>query len=162
MNTTIVNSRVRDDHPDIVVVSPDGEYLVIVLIKLTSRSFDSVLIDCLKHFMLSLGCANGLLICGVTVTLLRDSLEQSDGSSIQVIGEAQLPETLLPSTQNQSPTQAGWEFATKVQQWMEGLTLTTNVQKLPEDLQHLFSEPILNLLRIGEIRSGGPRWNKTI
>jgi peptidase E len=160
MNTTSANNRVRDDQPDIVVVSPDGEYLIIVLMKLTSHGLDRILIDSLKHYMVVLGCSNGLLICGATVTLLRDSLEQSDGSSIQVIGEAKLPETLLPSTKNQSPTQTGWEFETRVQQWLEGLTLAANVQKLPEDLQHLFSESILNLLRMGEIRSGGPRWSQ--
>jgi len=163
MNTTIANTSSRDDQPDIVVVSPDGEYLLLVLLKLTSsidRGLDRFLIDCLKHYMVALGCSNGLLICGATVMLLRDSLEQSDGSSIRVIGEAKLPDALLPSTKNQSPVNIGWEFETRIQEWLEGLTLTANAQQLPEDLQHLFSESILNLLRMGEIRAGGPRWDQ--
>jgi hypothetical protein len=110
--------------------------------------------------MVGLGCPHALLIWGETIILLQDSFEQSDGSSIRVIGEAKLPEILLPSSQNQSLTQTEWEFETRIQEWLEGLTLTANVQQLPEDLQHLFGESILNLLRMGEIRSGGPRWGK--
>ncbi|MBD2552131.1 type I restriction enzyme HsdR N-terminal domain-containing protein [Limnothrix sp. FACHB-708] len=167
MNTTQTSTSSLDFQPDrfqpdIIVVSPDGEYLMLVEIKLTSHGVDqaSRAIAQLKQYMVGVGCPNGLLIWGETIMLLWDSFEQSDGRSIQMIGEAKLPDTLLPPTQHQSQTQSGWDFATRVQQWMEGLTLTTNVQKLPEDLQHLFSEPILNLLRMGEIRSGGPRWSQ--
>jgi len=159
MNTAKSSISQRDFIPDIIVVSPDGEYLMLVEIKLTSRSIDYAF-EQLKQYMVALGCSNGLLICGETVMLLRDSLEQADGSSIRVIGEAKLPEMLLPPTTAQFKQQAGWEFASRVQQWLEGLTLTVNVQQLPEDLQQLLSEPILNLLRVGEIRSGGPRWSQ--
>lgn len=164
MNTGSLDCQPDRFQPDIIVVSPDGEYLMLVEIKFTSRGVDqaSQAIAQLKQYMVGLGCPNALLIWGETIMLLRDSFEQSDGSSIRVIGAAKLPDTLLPPTQNQSPVQAEWEFATRVQQWMEELALTTNVRQMPEDLQRLFSNPILNLLRIGEIRSGGPRWNKAI
>ena len=167
MNTTKTNTgslafEPDNFQPDIIVVSPDGEYLMLVEIKMTSRSIDqaSQAITQLKQYMLGLGCPNGLLIWGETIMLLQDSFEKSDGTSIQVISEAKLPGTLLLPQKSKSPTQAGWEFETRVQQWLEGLTLAANVQQLSEDLQHLFSEPILNLLRMGEIKSGGPRWSQ--
>lgn len=167
MDTTKVNTSSLDFQPDrfqpdIIVTSPDGEYLMLVEIKMINNSIDqtSQAIAQAKQYMVGLGCPNSLLILGERIMLLWDSFEQSDGASIQVIGEAKLPDALLSTRKSQSPVQAGWEFATQVQQWLEGLTLAENVQQLPEDLHRLFSDPILNLLRIGEIRSGGPRWGQ--
>lgn len=148
-------------HPDIVVVGPDGEYLIIVEVKLGGDGFlHQAAIQQLKHFMAALGCATGLVVVGDQVFLLRDSFEQSDGKSIAVIGTAKLPEFLLP------PPDQRWEdinplkFETQVQQWLESLKSAANVDGLSRDLRSVLSEPIINLLQLGEVRAAGPRWSE--
>jgi len=55
------------------------------------------------------------------------------------------------------------EFESQVQRWLEKLKLQTNVDSLPDDLRNLFGGRIINLLRFGEIRAGGPRaWSKVV
>ncbi|MDD1474092.1 hypothetical protein MEO41_22670, partial [Dolichospermum sp. ST_sed4] len=52
------------------------------------------------------------------------------------------------------------EFESQVQRWLEKLKLQTNIDSLPDDLKNLFSGRIINILRLGEVRAGGPRWSK--
>lgn len=152
-------------HPDIIVTSPDGEYLMIVEVKLNNLGIHrQSAMDRLKRSMIDFGCSVGLLVAGDCVTVLRDSFDDSHGSSIYVVGEATLPHSLLP------PPDEQWsgnlylnrylEFESQVQRWLEKLKLQTNVESLPDDLKNLFGGRIINLLRIGEIRAGGLRWSK--
>lgn len=55
----------------------------------------------LRHLMTFMNCSVGILISGEHFVLLRDSLEQSNGASIGIVGEAKLPHSLLPSADNQ-------------------------------------------------------------
>jgi hypothetical protein len=147
---------IRTAQPDIIVTSADGEYLMVVEVKLndvSKRAYDQ-----LRSQMASVDCAVGLLVSGDRIVLMRDSLEKYNGDSISVIGEAKLPDSLL------NPVDGQWkepiEFELQVQRWLENLKLTASVKNLPNDLQQLFGESIINLLRIGEVRSAGPRWSK--
>jgi hypothetical protein len=155
----------KTSHPDIIVTSPDGEYLMIVEVKLNDINIHRQnAMDQLKRSMIDFGCSVGLLIAGERITVLRDSFDDSHGSSIYVVGEATLPHSLLPSPDEQ------WsgnlylnrylEFESQVQGWLEKLKLQTDVDSLPDDLKNLFGGQIINLLRIGEIRAAGPRWSK--
>lgn len=150
-------------HPDIVVTGPDGDYLMIVEVNLNDNKVGRQNpIDQLKSLMASLGCSIGLAVLGEKMFLLRDSLEKSHGESIEVVGEAKLPESLLSlanKEQNKERT-TGYEFESQVQQWLETLKLTSNLEHLPKDLRKLFAEPIISLLRVGEIRAAGPRWSR--
>ncbi|MBD1866818.1 type I restriction enzyme HsdR N-terminal domain-containing protein [Cyanobacteria bacterium FACHB-471] len=148
-------------HPDIVVISPDGEYLMIVEVKLNDAfTRHQEAIDQLKHLMASTSCSVGLLICGERVVLLRDSFEQSNGESISIVGEAVLPDSLLPPADHQWQGNRYLEFESRVQQWLEKLKLVSSVKTLPNDLGRLLGEPIISLLRLGEVRAAGPRWSK--
>jgi hypothetical protein len=148
-------------HPDIVVVSPDGEYLIIVEVKLNdSGSHRQNAIEQLKHLMASIGCSVGLVVTSENIFLLRDSLEKSHGESIDVVGEAKLPDYLLPSADEQWRGIRGLEFESRVQQWLEELKQTSSLEALPKDLGKLLGEPIMSLLRLGEIRAAGPRWSR--
>ncbi|MBE9098229.1 type I restriction enzyme HsdR N-terminal domain-containing protein [Vacuolonema iberomarrocanum] len=148
-------------HPDIVVVSPDKEYLIIVEVKLNdSISLRQRAVEQLKHLMASVGCSVGLAITGEHIVLLRDSLEKSHGESISVIGEAKLPACLLPSVDEQWRGSRELEFESRVQQWLEKLKQTSSLETLPNDLGELLGEPIIRLLQLGEIRAAGPRWSK--
>ncbi|MFG6098867.1 hypothetical protein SPB21_26715 [Leptothoe sp. ISB3NOV94-8A] len=148
-------------HPDIVVVSPDGEYLVIVEVKLNDHFFHRQdAIEELKRLMASMSCSVGLAITGDHILLLRDSLEKSDGESISVVSEALLPEHLLPSANEQGQGHYELEFELQIQQWLETLKHTSSLENLPSDLNQLFSEPTISLLRLGEIRAAGPRWSR--
>jgi hypothetical protein len=145
--------------PDIVVISPDGEYLMIVEVKLTdSRIHIQEAVDQLKHLMASMGCSLGLVVAKERILLLRDSLELSNGESIVVVGEARLPNSLLPPVDEQWNKELALE--SQVQRWLEKLKMSMNISDLPNDLRTLFSEPIMNLLRFGEVRAAGPRWSK--
>ena len=93
--------------------------------------------------------------------LLRDSLEKYNGESIYVVGEAKLPDSLLPPADEQWKANPGMEFESRVQRWLEKLKLTASMEKLPNDLRNLLGEPIMSLLRIGEVRAAGPRWSKS-
>ncbi|MEI6368606.1 MAG: hypothetical protein WCO49_02675 [Nostocales cyanobacterium ELA608] len=157
-------------HPDIIVTSPDGEYLIIVEIKLNDVNIhlnnSKNIINQLKGSMVEFGCSIGLLVAGERVIVLQDSFDDSHGSSIRVVGEAKLPSYLLPPADEQwrgNPYLDYLEFESQVQRWLEKLKLQTNVDSLPDDLRNLFGGRIINLLRFGEIRAGGPRaWSKVV
>ncbi|MBC5794138.1 MAG: hypothetical protein ACKO9I_12430 [Sphaerospermopsis kisseleviana] len=148
-------------HPDIIVTSPDGEYLMIVEVKPNDvrkqRQFGIIY---LERSMIEFGCSIGLLVAGERVIVLQDSFDDSHGSSIRVVGEAILPHSLLPPPDEQWKGNRYLEFESQVQRWLEKLKLQTNVDSLPDDLKNLFGGRIINLLRIGEVRAGGPRWSK--
>ncbi|MEO0349702.1 MAG: hypothetical protein AAF282_06595 [Cyanobacteria bacterium P01_A01_bin.15] len=148
-------------HPDIVVVSPDGEYLVIVEVKLNDNlPHRQGAIKQLKSLMASMGCSVGLAVTGERILLLRDSLEKSHGESIAVVGEATLPENLLPANDEQWTGHYELEFESRIQQWLETVKQASSLDNLPSDLRQVFSEPTISLLRLGEIRAAGPRWSK--
>ncbi|MEM8810512.1 MAG: hypothetical protein AAGF01_31255 [Cyanobacteria bacterium P01_G01_bin.38] len=148
-------------HPDIVVIDPDGEYLMLVEVQLSNSSVRSKsAIDQLRHLMASIGCSVGLAVSGEHIFLLRDSLEKAYGESIDVVGEAKLPDALLPPADEQWRGVHTLEFESRVQRWLENLKLTSNLENLPSDLRELFGEPIMSLLRLGEIRAAGPRWSR--
>jgi hypothetical protein len=114
----------------------------------------------LERSMMEFGCSIGLLVAGERVIVLQDSFDDSHGSSIRVVGEAILPHSLLPPPDEQWKGNRYLEFESQVQRWLEKLKLQTNVDSLPDDLKNLFGGRIINLLRIGEVRAGGPRWSK--
>ncbi len=151
-------------HPDIIVTSPDGEYLMIVEVKLNDINIHrQSAMDRLKRSMIDFGCSVGLLVAGERVTVLRDSFDDSHGSSIYVVGEATLPHSFLPPADEQWKGNPYFEFESQVQRWLEKLKLQTNVNSLPDDLKNLFGGRIINLLRFGEIRAGGARaWSKVV
>ena len=151
----------RTARPDIVVVSPDGEYLIVVEVKLSrDGTLHQSAIQQLKHFMAAFGCATGLVVVSEHVFLLRDSFEQSNGKSIEVIGAAKLPDFLLP------PPDQRWEdvdplkFEAQIQQWLESLKSASSIEGLSSDLRSLLGEPIISLLQLGEVRAAGPRWSE--
>lgn len=151
----------KASHPDIIVTSPDGEYLMIVEVKLNDvRKQRQLGIIYLERSMIEFGCSIGLLVAGERVIVLRDSFDDSHGSSIHVVGEAKLPHSLLPPPDEQWRGNRYLEFESQVQRWLEKLKLQTNVESLPDDLKNLFGGRIVNLLKIGEIRAGGLRWSK--
>lgn len=152
---------IKTSQPDIVVTSQDGEYLMIVEVKLKDISINPQVIAQLKNNMASIGCSVGLVVTGERVILLRDSLEKYNGESIDVVGEAKLPDYLLPPPDEQWKTNRGMEFESRVQRWLEKLKLTASMENLPNDLRNLLGEPIMSLLRIGEVRAAGPRWSKS-
>ncbi len=151
------------NQPDIIVASPDGEYLMIVEVKLNDvgARIQNV-IERLKNLMASIGCSVGLIVCGERVVLLRDSLEKSHGESIKVVGEAKLPSSLLPPAEGQWQGEPYFEFESRVQQWLEKLKVSSNAENLPNDLKQLFGESITSLLQLGEIRAARPRWSKAL
>ncbi|MEG4391098.1 type I restriction enzyme HsdR N-terminal domain-containing protein [Microcoleus sp. BROC3] len=151
---------IKTSQPDIVVTSQDGEYLMIVEVKPKDISINAQLIAQLKNNMASIGCSVGLVVTGERVILIRDSLEKYNGESIDVVGEAKLPDYLLPPADEQWKGQPGVEFESRVQRWLEKLKLTASMNNLPNDLRNLLGEPIMSLLRIGEVRAAGPRWSK--
>ncbi|MFM7528342.1 MAG: hypothetical protein LVS60_18530 [Nodosilinea sp. LVE1205-7] len=148
-------------HPDIVVVSPDGDYLIVVEVKTNDNLFHrESAIEQLKCLMASTGCSVGLAVTGNHIFLLRDSLEKSHGESIAVVSEARLPDHLLPSADEQWKGKHGLEFESRVQRWLEKLKQTPRLENLPNDLADLLSEPIMSLIRLGDIRAAGPRWSR--
>ncbi|MEG4634405.1 type I restriction enzyme HsdR N-terminal domain-containing protein [Microcoleus sp. AR_TQ3_B6] len=147
--------------PDIIVTSQDGEYLMIVEVKLKHISIAKSAIEQLKHTMAAIGCSVGLVVAGERVILLRDSLEKYNGESIYVVGEAQLPDSLLPPADEQWKGNPASEFESRVQRWLEKLKLTASMDNFPNDLRNLLGEQIISLLRIGEVRAAGPRWSKS-
>ncbi|PHX55845.1 hypothetical protein CP500_008715 [Tychonema bourrellyi FEM_GT703] len=151
----------KTSQPDIIVTSQDGEYLMLVEVKLKDISIGAQnAIEQLKHTMASIGCSVGLVVAGERVILLRDSLEKYNGESIYVVGEAQLPDSLLPLADEQWKGLPEIEFEARVQRWLEKLKLTASMESFPSDLKNLLGEPIISLLRMGEVRAGGPRWSK--
>ncbi|MCC3405135.1 MAG: type I restriction enzyme HsdR N-terminal domain-containing protein [Microcoleus sp. PH2017_10_PVI_O_A] len=151
----------KTSQPDIIVTSQEGEYLIIVEVKLKDIGMgDRNAIEQLKRTMASIGCSVGLVVAGDRVILLRDSLEKYNGESIDVVGEAKLPDYLLPPADEQWKGNPAIEFESRVQRWLEKLKLTASMDNFPNDLRNLLGESIITLLQIGEVRAGGPRWSK--
>lgn len=155
---------IKTSQPDIIVIGQDGEYLMIVEVKLKDINIgtQSAILQQFEHTMASLGCSVGLVVAGERVILLRDSLEKYNGESIDVVGEAKLPDSLLPPADEQWKGNPAIEFESRVQRWLEKLKLTGSMDNYPNDLRNLLGESIIILLRIGEVRAGGPRWSKVI
>lgn len=153
---------IKTSQPDIIVIDQDGEYLMIVEVKLKDINIgtQNAIIQQFKHTMASIGCSVGLVVAGDRVILLRDSLEKYNGESIDVVGEAKLPDSLLPPADEQWKGNPAIEFESRVQRWLEKLKLTGSMDNYPNDLRNLLGESIIILLRIGEVRAGGPRWSK--
>lgn len=113
----------------------------------------------LKHLMTLMGCTIGLVVTGTRVSLLRDSLEQPNGASIHLIGEAQLPDYLRPLVTDPTANLRAVEFTDRIQQWLESLQ-KDDLSELPADLQVLLADSVMPLLQFGEIRAAGPRWSR--
>lgn len=155
------NKSMKTSQPDIIVISPDGEYLMIVEVKLNDIVVRKPMaIEQLRQLMASRNCSLGILVSGECIVLLRDSLEQSNGASIRIVGEAKLPFSILPPADNQWEGKHGLEFESRVQRWLEELKLPSSTKKLPDHLRELLDEQIISLLRLGEVRAAGPRWSK--
>jgi hypothetical protein len=134
---------------------------MLVEVNLDDNSFHSQdVVNQFRHFMASIGCAVGLVVFGERIILLRDSFEKSNGESIDMVGEARLPDYLLPPADEQWKGNPSLEFESRVQRWLEKLKLSSSIKNLPNDLRELFGEPIINLLRLGEVMAAGPRWSK--
>jgi hypothetical protein len=147
--------------PDIVVVSPDGEYLVVIEVKPDEgRSSQQEVVHQVKSWMASMGCSVGLAIVGEHIFLLRDSLEKPRGESIALVGEAKLPDDLLPLADESWRGEHSFEFAARVQRWLEELKFPSSAHAFPADVENLLGESIINLFRIGEIRAAMPRWSR--
>lgn len=117
-------------------------------------------IEQLKQLMAFMNCSIGLLVSGERVVLLRDSLEQANGESIRVVGEATLPYSLLPPVDNQWKGRSEVEYESQIQKWLEDLKSVSGVRNLPADLREIFNESIISILQLGEVRAAGPRWSK--
>ena len=155
------NRAMHTANPDIVIVSPDGEYLIVVEVKLNDNlPYREEAVRQIKSLMASMDCSVGLAVLGEHILLLRDSLEKPHGESIEVVNEAALPEHLLPSSDEQWKGHYEVEFESRIQHWLEMLKQSSSLENLPSDLRQLFSEPTIELLKIGEIRAAGPRWSR--
>jgi len=77
-----------------------------------------------------------------------------------VVGEARLPDHLLPNADEQWRGKHGLEFESRVQKWLETIKQTPSLENLPDDLAELLSEPVMSLIQLGEIRAAGPRWRR--
>lgn len=147
--------------PDIIVTDSDGEYLMVVEVQLSNTDhLVQRAIAQTKRLMTAVDCSMGLVVAGDRLVLLRDSLEWANGQSIKIVGEAKLLNSLLPPADEQWRGHPHLEFESKVQRWLEDLKLASNADNLPSDLRQLFDAPVINLLRFGDIRAGGPRWRK--
>ncbi len=142
-------------HPDIIVVSSDGEYLILVKVQLINGDHlqDTEALEQLKSVMVAFGCSNGILVTGDYISILRDSFKKSHGESIYLVGKAKLPEFLFPSMDEQWRQERAMEFELRVQQWLEQLKQPSSLQMLPEDLRALLDGQIINRLRFGDIRA---------
>jgi hypothetical protein len=118
-------------------------------------------IEQLKRTMADFNCSIGLLAIGEKIILLRDSLEKYGGESISIVGEAGLPDSLLPPPDPYWKDHPHFEFEARVQRWLENLRSDLDLERLPEDLKTLLDEgSIVPLLRMGQVRAAGPRWSK--
>ena len=156
---TISQIAPKDSGADILVKSPDGKYLLVVEVKTKNhQQMVRYAISSIRRAMVSFDCSLGLVVAGDRVILLRDSLAEYNGASIYIVGESRLPLELLPPADPQWQGNEGIEFESKVQNWLEGLKLQANVEKLPTDLRNLLNEPVIFMLNWGEIRAAGYRW----
>jgi hypothetical protein len=149
----------KTSRPDIIVTSPDGEYLMIVEVKLNDRNLDSA-VEQVKSLMGDFDCSVGLVVAGDQIVLLRDSLEKYNGASAHIVGQAKLPNFLLPPADEQWKINRPineFQFGLRVQRWLEQLKHNANMDNFPDDLKALLGNQIINLLSFGEVRSGGPR-----
>ena len=143
--------------PDIVVVNPNGEYLILVEVKLNTITKEAE--ERLKKLMVSIGCSLGLLISTTHIILFRDSLRELDGQSIQTIESAQLPLNFFYLENKSDTKQRHDELESKIQQWLEKIKSSFNINDFSPELQKIL-EYISPLLQIGEVRAAHLRYLK--
>lgn len=136
--------------PDIVIVNPNGEYLILVEVKLNTITKEAE--ERLKKLMFSMGCSIGLLISTTHIILFRDSLRELNGQSIQKIESAQFSPNFF-HVENKSDTKQ-WhdELEAKIQQWLEKIQSSVNIDDFSPELQKIL-EYISPSLQIGEVRA---------
>jgi hypothetical protein len=150
-------------NPDIIITNAEGEYLVILQIKITQGLINSPtnqphIFDALKATMVALNCPIGVLIINQDITILRDSFEQSNGDSISIANQATIKSLNIPEKDSYTTNYSlGAEFEDQVQKWFVQLQSESCPYEQQEEASKIFDPLTLSLIRGGEIRAGHPR-----
>jgi hypothetical protein len=137
--------------PDIVVTTPGGTDVSLVVEAKTTLPDLERTEEGLKIYMILMQCPTGLLITRERMWLYRDSYTSRSPQSIRRVGEF----NLKPLWEQPPPEQEA-RFETFVQHWLEDLTKQP-AEELPNELRAAVREYILPAVMGGDVRAAHPR-----
>jgi hypothetical protein len=137
--------------PDIVVTTPGGPGVTLVVeAKPTLPDLERTE-DGLKIYMTLMQCPTGLLITRDRMWLYQDSYTSRSPQSIRRVGEFN-----LKPLWDQPPPEQEARFETFVQRWLEDLAKQP-AEELPKELRAALREYVLPALMGGDVRAAHPR-----
>jgi len=150
-----MDTRVPLD-PDIVVTDPGSSH-VLLIVEAKVRESVSESEPQLRHYMWEMSCPVGLLVSPRTIVLYRNLFTGYSDDSIEKVGTFQAPSGW---SVYEGPN-AGIEFESRVQSWLEGLK-NERTSELTSEAADAFAEFVIPYLLQGEVRAAGPRMTRGI
>ncbi|HEX3769337.1 MAG TPA: hypothetical protein VHV30_00665 [Polyangiaceae bacterium] len=153
-----------DRRADIVVISRStGRPQLVVEVKRPGQA-DAIegATQQLRDYMHRAGVPLGLLVVGSRMRFLRDSFTGAARDSIELAWEAATDGVpALRPPQDQTPT-AGFEYASRVQEWLESLRDPLVLARLPEALRVRMAADVVPVVEVGTVTAAGPRFEPRV
>lgn len=149
------------DGVDIVVMGRmSGRPELVVEVKLAGP-IDSAS-NQLSSYMQRTGTPLGLVFVGNTLRILRDTFEEAGPGAVQVVGDFQIKNVEGLDPPSERGQDAGLEFESRVQQWIESLRDRGAVARLSDPLRAAVKEYLIPILDNGFVTAAGPRLRRAV
>jgi hypothetical protein len=145
---------------DIVVVSATtGRPELVVAVKLP-RALDTLETATaqLRDYMKRAGVPLGLVIVGRTIRLLRDDFSRSEDGSIVVAWTLPTEGLAALAPPAERTPAAGFDYESRVQQWLESLATPGATAALPAALRGRIEAEVVPVVETGAVSAAGPRF----
>jgi hypothetical protein len=146
--------------PDIIVTSADSpRVLIAVAALLDNRALESATHQ-LRHYMVKMSCPVGLVVLPEELYLYRNRYTGADEKAIDEIAHYQLGnvfQMFAHLSAGKPPVTKGDLFESYVQEWLEHLPNSSELERLPAELKDALETHIVPVLENGTVRATGPR-----
>ena len=147
-------------YPDILVTSPDSpQILMAVEARLDRKALEGA-IQQLRHYMAKMSCPVGLLVLPDALYIFRNRYTGIEENAIEQIGHYQMSEAFqrfARASTEHGVKAKGRLFESYVQQWLEHLPTSDDVERFAPELKDALETHVLPALESGVVRAAGPR-----
>jgi hypothetical protein len=147
--------------PDILVMSPDGDEIILVAQVKVHENWLNQEEQQLKRYMFGMRCPLGMLVTPESLRLFRDTYTSYGQESIERIGEYStrglFDDALARYPRDDNAAIRGFLLEDAVQAWLERLAAGADLSELPPDLKNAMEDHVLPALVYGDVRAAGPR-----
>jgi hypothetical protein len=147
-------------YPDILVTSPDSPQILMAVEARLDRKALEAAIKQLRHYMAKMSCPVGLLVLPDELFIYRNRYTGIEENAIEQIGHYQMGDAFqrFARVSAQHGVKAkGLLFESYVQQWLQYLPQSDDIQRLTPELKDALEVHVLPALESGIVRAAGPR-----